>query len=269
MQEPSLLFTTDDPSWSQFQNVLRVFRDYCLMLHPTTNAARIDVANKLLESSMSKSDGLKEEFEKTHRYRFKKTERTMVVHIIETDGRYIRLLPDEYAMNQLVALDAVLQNGFAYKELSEILKEDKKIAYSAFRRNGLALKFAPEAIQNDEDAVLVAVGQNGLALIHASESMRDNRRVVVTALRENVASFEFASKRLRADPTIALEAVKLDGRLVEHLDQKFLSDNGDILRTAIKQIDRSKREKSFELPFEYELSNYNVFDAFQNALIFK
>jgi hypothetical protein len=226
-------------TWAQFQILLRVFYDEILLKSTIKDVVKIEVAERFLDFKDSDAN----EFILKNQPRLKKLIPWLVSRIIDRNGRLIRYLPDVYANDRRIALNAVQQNGFAYKHLCFSLKMDREIVYTALRTNGLALRFVLDEYMNDEDVVLVAVSQNGLALMHAPAVMQDNKKVVMTALRQHVACYEYASMRLRDDPDIIYELLRLDGTMLDWVNKNAVENYDELQQMATKQIARAKRQK--------------------------
>merc|ERR1712176_996464 len=102
------------------------------------------------------------------------------------------------------------------------------------KQNGLLLEHVSEELRNTKDLVLVAVQGNGLALEHTSIAMRCDHEVVTTAVQSSPQAFKFALDDSKLDNLVVLEAVSIDGRLLELLSQQWRSDY-DTVSAAARQ----------------------------------
>lgn len=143
-------------------------------------------------------------------------------------------VPAHFRNDRQIVLEAVRNNGFAYRCASDSLKEDHTVAMAAVRKNGSVLKLMSSALKDDFDVVLAAVSNDGLALRHASERMRRNREVVFAAVTCNGTAIHDVSDEWAHDRELVLAAVHDTFLAIPCLRIAFLSDRA-IAKAAVSK----------------------------------
>ena len=125
-----------------------------------------------------------------------------VVH----DGRALLNLSEVFRADRDVVLAAVSQNGFMLQYASADLQADRKVVLAAAGERGDALRYASTELKGDREVVLAAVGQNGHALASACTALRADRAVVMAAVTQNGYARIYASSDLSADEEVIMAA---------------------------------------------------------------
>ena len=195
--------------------------------------------------------------------------RQATLHLMQTEGLPLRLLPDElrgdreivlaavrnngyelqYAAEELkkdrdIVLTAVAQNGEALRYAAEELQKDREIVLAAVTQNGEALQFAARELKRDREIVLTAVTQNGFALYVAEEELKKDREIVLTAVTQNVGALDYAAEELKKDREIVLTAVTQDGFALAFAAEELQKDREIVLEAV--------RRNGFALQFARE-----------------
>ena len=77
-------------------------------------------------------------------------------------------------------LQQIQQDGWALRNASEDLKNNREIVLAAVKQDGDALRYASEDIKIDKEIVMAAVKQQGYALQYASAALRNDRDITRT-----------------------------------------------------------------------------------------
>jgi len=115
-------------------------------------------------------------------------------------------------------------NGCSLRDVSERLRNDKKVVIAAVQNNGWALQFASKELQNDKQVVMTAIQTNGRSLQDASERLRNDKKVVIAAVQNNGWALQFASKELKNNREVVLIAVKKNGYTLEDASERLRND---------------------------------------------
>lgn len=138
---------------------------------------------------------------------------------------YLSLAPPDFLNNRSNVIQIVSKYPRAIQQLSEDLKNDKKIVSAAIRKNPAAAEYSPalqtdrefafemvaingivilylEQFRNDEGFAMDCVKRNGLDLQFFQDSIRNNKHIVLEAFKQNGESIFFASDALKRDREI-------------------------------------------------------------------
>jgi hypothetical protein len=138
---------------------------------------------------------------------------------------YLSLAPPDFLSNRSSVIEIVSRYPLAIQQLSEDLRNDKKIVRAAIWKNAIAAKYSP-VLQTDrefafemiavngevinyleefckgESFALECVKRNGLHLQFFNDSIRNNKHIVLEAYKQNGQAIFFASDALKRDKEI-------------------------------------------------------------------
>jgi len=182
-----------------------------------------------------------------------KAEANFMTEAAQVNGRVLEYCDAALRDDRSVVMAAVQQRGDSLRFASAALQGDKDVVMAAVAQQGTALVFASEALRDSMDVVLAACRQNGDALEYGSEEMRNNGVIVKAAVRgggaaaflhasaalkadrkfvlellekKNGPCFEHVAFALKVDKLFVLEAVRMDRRVIEHVDSDYLTSWG-------------------------------------------
>jgi hypothetical protein len=138
---------------------------------------------------------------------------------------YLSLAPPDFLNNRSNVIQIVSKYPMAIQQLSEDLKNDKKIVRAAIWKNAIAAKYSPalqtdrefafemiavngeviyylEQFSKDESFALECVKRNGLDLQFFQDSIRNNKHIVLEAYKQNGEAIFFAANALKSDKEI-------------------------------------------------------------------
>jgi hypothetical protein len=112
-------------------------------------------------------------------------------------------------------------NIYAYRFISERLKDDKLLAMASVARDGMCIKYVSERLKDDRELALSAVKMNGLCIQYVSGRLRDDREIILTAVSENGNAIHCLPKHWKTDGGIVGAALKQNPAAIQHVP-KFL-----------------------------------------------
>ena len=132
--------------------------------------------------------------------------------------------------------------AYTQPELCNRLRKDKEVVLLAVVQDPEALSLVGEKLRKDREVVLAAVSHHGGALRWAPKELKADRELVLAAVRNSFTALQHADAALRSDLEIyaiakagALEAAKVDGRVLHKHTGKDLAGDVDVVMAAVKQ----------------------------------
>ena len=182
--------------------------------------------------------------------------------IEETNDPYLLIFSSSRLRADKLLVKQVKNIGFAYKYLSQDLKNDKEIALLAVESRGFALGDMPKHLRNDDDVVKVAINKFPPSYIFASMRLRKNRQYLELAIKTDF-NFEQIYKVmpsiLKRDRNICLLATRINGQNLLSYEE-YWGDDKEILLASIQSKkpfawtlklanEQLKNDKEFVLKF--------------------
>ena len=171
-----------------------------------------------------------------------------VVH----DGRALLNLSEVFRADRDVVLAAVSQNGFMLQYASADLQADRKVVLAAAGERGDALRYASTELKGDRGVVLVALAQDGCALQHASEGLQADRDVVLAAVAQTGDALRYASTELKGDREVVLAAVGQNGHALASACTALQADRA-VVMAAVTQNGYARIYASSDLSADEEV----------------
>ena len=189
-----------------------------------------------------------------------KTNKQEVINKLKDGSINLKNVPECYAEDFQVCLEAVKANIFDIDHLPESLEGNVEIALEAVSRNGMALSLYEHdgitsnydvcmkavmqngmayehmfySLQEDHDLALAAVKQNGLVLRIVSDCFEDDREINLAAVRQNGLAIQWVFQDFVEEKEFALTAVRQNGMALVHFEDIFDSDF-DVVNAAVQQ----------------------------------
>jgi len=98
---------------------------------------------------------------------------------MQVDGMLIAepKIPPDLKNSIGIAMEAVMQNGYALEHCSQEIKNHREVVIAAVNGKGCSLKFASTELKSDYYIVLDAVRENKQALLYAKGGMREDESI--------------------------------------------------------------------------------------------
>lgn len=145
-----------------------------------------------------------------------RTDKEVVLQAIYNDGIAFKVVNNNFKRDKMVASVALLMNPDAFKYTPKEIKCDEN--FMDYKRcleaktNVDSLfwsKSVPDSLINDREIMHAIVYVRGIELKYISERLQDDLSIVMTAVKQNVGALKYASPRLQDDPRIVKEAARL------------------------------------------------------------
>ena len=175
-----------------------------------------------------------------------RNDRELAMLAVQRRGGALSYLSKELQNDREIVLNAVNVLGCALEYASAKLKNDREIVLTAISNNGSALRYASPELQNDYEMILLAVKKDGLILQLINEELRNDRNIILNAIDntddeergcrsdyDETQAFCLASASLQADRSFVLDAVKINGLVLQFVNEIFLNDY-EIIYEAVK-----------------------------------
>lgn len=164
-----------------------------------------------------------------------KKDKQFVLQAIKIDPRVLgRVDVDRaFSKDKDFVLNAVINNGVAFKYANHNLKKDKDFVLKVVKIEGRAISFADDLLKKDKEVVLAAVKQNGFALSIVDESLKKDKEVVLEAVKNDSRAFEYADESLKKDDDIlfAAQAKKITND-TDEIGTPYIKPNGWKIRSS-------------------------------------
>lgn len=164
-----------------------------------------------------------------------KKDKQFVLQAIKIDPRVLgRVDVDRaFSKDKDFVLNAVINNGVAFKYANHNLKKDKDFVLKVVKIEGRAISFADDLLKKDKEVVLAAVKQNGFALSIVDESLKKDKEVVLEAVKNDSRAFEYADESLKKDDDILFAAqAKEFTNDTDEIGTPYIKPNGWKIRSS-------------------------------------
>lgn len=175
-----------------------------------------------------------------------RNDRELAMLAVQRRGGALSYLSKKLQNDREIVLNAVNELGCALEYASAELKNDREVVLTAVSNNGSALRYASPELQNDYEMILLAVKKDGLILQLINEELRNDRNIILNAIDntddeergcrsdyDETQAFCLASASLQADRSFVLDAVKINGSVLQFVNEIFLNDY-EIIYEAVK-----------------------------------
>jgi len=91
-----------------------------------------------------------------------------------------------------------------FRDSSEIIRGDMKIAMMVVQADGHTIQFVSEKLKNNKKLAIAAVQTNGHALQHLNESLRTDTDVLMAAVLQNGYTLQYGDDQTNTDIIIPI-----------------------------------------------------------------
>ena len=156
-----------------------------------------------------------------------------------------------------IVLEAVRLHPQSLEWAAETLKADREIVIEAVKNFSVALRYANDKLKADREIILVAASntKQGNVFYEADESFRSDPEIVLAAIKSMIAPSNLWGSdlidevKISANRELMIEAVKIDGSLLQYADDSLKKDK-EVVLAAVSSLS-SNHEDSFEIYLEY------------------
>ncbi len=157
---------------------------------------------------------------------------------------YLSLAPPDFLNNRSNVLQIVSRYPMAIQQLSDDLKNDRKIVSAAIRKNAAAAEHSP-ALQTDREFAFEMIAING-SVIHYLEQFGKDESFALECVKRNGLNLQFFEDSIRNSKPIVLEAFKQNGDSVFFASEELKRDK-EIADLIIHQ--KMNKPEDDDLPF--------------------
>ena len=162
-----------------------------------------------------------------------------------------------------IVLEAVRLHPQSLRWAAETLKADREIVIEAVKNFSFALQYADDKLKADREIILVAASntEQGNVFYEADESFRSDPEIVLAAIKSLSVPSSTCSPctlwgsdlidevKISANRELMIEAVKIDGSLLQYADDSLKKDK-EVVLAAVSSLS-SNHEDQFEIYLEY------------------
>lgn len=126
-------------------------------------------------------------------------------------------------------IEGLKNNKISFMDLSEDLKNNKKIMLEVVKENGRMLLYVSDRLKDNKEIVWEAVKSDGFSLIYVSDRLKDDKNILLEAIKSYDYALLEASDRLQNDVDLLEVLEKVDISHWQDTDIKWYQRRMEVL----------------------------------------